>query len=798
MMPGTIDARFAAILVFLSVLIVSPVLAQESIPQLTRIDESGLEISLDGFLDESVWNDIPVIDGMRVIDPDTLADAPYATHSKIFYTERGIYVGVMNFQPGDTLLARMTSRDTQLDRDGFVVGIDASGDGLYGFFLRINLGDSMTDATILPERQMNMQWDGSWNGATQALADGWSVEYFIPWSMMPLPRVTDARRIGIYLERQVGHLGGEVWSNPPLPRTVNEFLSAYQKYELRDIEARTQLTYYPFVSSVTDTIKDETDYKIGTDIYWRPTTNTLLSATLNPDFGNVESDDVVVNLTAFETFYPEKRTFFLEGQDIFNTSPRTSGRGGPGGPITLLNTRRIGGAADYTVPADVDVVATDLSQPSDLLGAVKVVGQAGNWRYGTLLAVEDDSRIRGIQDDGTPVRLEAKGKDFTIGRLLYEDTSAGGRRAIGWMGTNASHADIDAATHGIDAHYFSADNRWVVDSQIMYSDVEGTTGLGGFTDIGFRPRRGVQHSLAATYIDDKLDINDLGFLSRNDQMNLDYNYFLNESDVEGLRSRSTAFFVTNQWNTDGQPVRLRLAANRSYTTLSNNSFNFSLQYFPSRIDDRLGRGSGDFRTVSRWGGQIGFDTDRSKPVSFGLRFNPGTEEIGGRDLSTSAIIAWRPTDRFSVDLDVGYTDREALLVYRGGGNYTSFEATQWSPRLETSYFITAKQQLRLSLQWTALKAFEDKFYQVNSEERERLIEVANPDNDPDDFVISRMTFQVRYRWEIAPLSDLFIVYTRGSNLPRDEFGTYPELFERTWNDKIVDTLAFKLRYRLGS
>ena len=141
-------------------------------PQLTRIEEEDANIELDGFVDEAVWERIPVVDGMRVIDPDTLAEAPYETHVRMFYTERGIYVSAVNFQPPDTLVARMTSRDTRLDRDGFVVGLDTSGEGLYGYFLRLNLGDSMTDATLLPERQMNMQWDGSWSGFTQALEDG--------------------------------------------------------------------------------------------------------------------------------------------------------------------------------------------------------------------------------------------------------------------------------------------------------------------------------------------------------------------------------------------------------------------------------------------------------------------------------------------------------------------------------------------------------------------------------------------------------------------------------------------------
>ena len=794
--------RLASIICLLASLPLSELTAQDGIavqlPQITRIEQSDAEITIDGFIDEDVWKDLPVIDGMKVIDPDTLADTPYETHVRFFYTERGIYLSAMNFQPQETLMARMTSRDVRLERDGFVVAIDASGEGLYGFYLRINLGNSLTDATILPERTFNFQWDGPWLARTQALENGWSAEYYIPWSMMPLPQVDDDRKIGIYLERQVGHLQGEAWANPPLPGTVNQFLSAFEKYELKDIEPRRQLTYYPFASGIYDGVRDESTYKVGTEIFWRPTSNSLLSASLNPDFGNVESDDVVVNLTAFEVFFPERRVFFLEGQDVFNTSPRTSGRGGPGGPISLLNTRRIGGAAIYDVPDEVNVVPTDLSQPSELIGAVKLTGQSGNWRYGTLLASETESQIAGTLDDGTQVTLNAVGRDFSIARLLYEDTSSGGRRAIGWMGTNLSHPTIDATAHAVDMHYFSADNRFVIDTQIMHSNVDGKTGNGFLGDVAFRPRRGLQHGLRATYIDDTLDINELGFLTRNDQMNLDYNMFNIESDVPGLRQRTTSLFISNQWNTDGEPVRLGLFLNRGYNTLNNNTYDVSLRYFPERIDDRLGRGTGDFKVEGRYGLNLGFRTNPADKLAFNFDLNLDQDELGPARTGASARFTWRPNDRFSSDLRLDYTDREALLVHKGSGSYTSFESHQWAPRLEMNYFLNAWQQLRFTLQWTALKAFEDRFWQVDSQNLDFLQPVAKSDEDSDNFTISRLTFQARYRWEIAPLSDLFVVYTRGSNLPTDSFETFQDLLVQSWTDTIVDTLAIKLRYRFGS
>ncbi len=85
-----------------------PLMAQQSLPQLTRVDESDANINLDGFVDEAVWEGIPVVDNMRVINPDTLAETPFETHVRMFYTERGIYISAVNYQPAETLVARMT------------------------------------------------------------------------------------------------------------------------------------------------------------------------------------------------------------------------------------------------------------------------------------------------------------------------------------------------------------------------------------------------------------------------------------------------------------------------------------------------------------------------------------------------------------------------------------------------------------------------------------------------------------------------------------------------------------------
>jgi len=763
--------------------------------QMAQVGSDVADIELDGFLNEAVWQTLPAFDGMRVINPDTLAPAPLPTESRIFYNQRGIYVGVMNYQPAETLVARMSSRDDGVQRDGYVISIDASGEGLYGYYLRVNLGGTLSDGTILPEKQISRDWDGPWQAETRELENGWSAEIFIPWSMMTLPDSGDSRQIGIYTERMYA-AENETWSWPALPSTNPQYLSAFQTFELQGVSPSTQFTFYPYASTTHNNITGDTEGRVGADLYWRPNSNTQLSATLNPDFGTVESDDIVVNLGAFETFFSEKRAFFLEGQEVFTASPRASG--GPFGPTTVLNTRRIGAAPDFDIPAGVQTRVTERNTPTELLGAVKITGSQGNWRYGSLLASEDDTVIRGTAADGSRVNLQAQGRDFAIGRLLYEDTSGGGRRGIGWIGTRLQHPDREATVNGVDVAWFSRDTRWVFDGQLLHSDVDDVTGKGGFFDLNYRPSRGVDHAFTGTFLDDKLNINDVGYVQRNDHYMLDYRLSITESGLTRYRSRQRTMNVINQWNGDGRPVRLGLFFGQNLTFQDNTQLNTNFRYFPPRVDDRLSRGNGTFKIPHRLAYDFTWRSDRSRPLSYSVGISNSQEDLGANNINYSLGLNWQPNDRFSTGLEVDYRVRDSWLVHQGDNRLTAFTAVGWFPELNASYFINAKQQFRLSMQWTGIKAQEDEFYLIDQTDVRHLNQVARPGWAPGDFNVSQMSFQARYRWEIAPLSDLFIVYTRGSNLPRTAQGDYQDLLFDAWSERITDTVVIKLRYRLGS
>lgn len=768
-----------------------------------KFTEQEINISIDGTLDEEVWRKVQSFDNMVVIEPDTLTEGQLATESRFFYTDKGIYVGVNNQQDPSSLVARLSSRDKFINRDGIEFGLDTSGDGLYGYWFGLNLGGTLMDGTMLPEKQFSSQWDGPWRGATTQTDTGWMAEMFLPWSMMSMPDRTDIRRMNFYLMRKVSYLD-ETWMWPALPYTMSTFLSSMQPLQLRDVNPKKQFTFYPFGSTTYDNIKSDSKYKTGFDIYWRPSSNLQLTTTVNPDFGNVESDDVVVNLTSFETFFPEKRSFFLEGNEIFVTSPRAqiSSFGSSSRfrrePTTLLNTRRIGGAPrDPDLPDDVDIAGIELSKPTELLGAAKVTGQQGRLRYGMLAAFEDDTQFDATRN-GVPYNAEQAGRNFGVARLLYEDTSGGGRRSVGWLGTLVSHPEQDASVHGVDLHYMSSSKKWLWDLQLMHSDVARTTGDGGFIDVKYTPKRGVTHKFTFDYLDDTLDINDLGFIRRNDSIKTYYNYSRSDSGLTRVRNRRLSFSLWQEYNTAGRLLRRAAFSNTSWTLNNNSRIATGVNYAAANWDDRDSDGNGSYKLNERWMAGFGWFSDTSKKISVKFMANALKEDLESWAHDGTVSLTFRPNDRFSIVADIKYTHHNEWLLHWSGRKFTSYKAEFWAPLIEMDLFLTAKQQFRITAQWAGIKAFQKKFHEVPVGDGDLVPVAITPESYNRDFTISRLTFQARYRWEIAPLSDLFVVYTRGSNLPdspQEDFGT---LLSEAWTNKIVDVLVIKLRYRLGN
>ena len=759
-------------------------------------EASDVEIVIDGVVEEGVWQQLPAHEEFYVTDPDTLERATLRSQWRFFYTDRGFYIAAQCDQDTERLVERLSARDLGfLNRDYVSFTLDTSGEARYGYWFQLNLGGSRSDGTVQPERRFSDSWDGAWYGETARTPSGWSAEFFIPWSIMSMPHIEGERQMGIVMQRNIAYRN-ERYGYPPLPFTKPKFISGFQKLVLGEINPRQQLSFFPQVSSTYNAMADSTTGQAGLDVFWRPSPNLQVTATANPDFGTVEADSVIINLTAIETFFPEKRLFFLEGQEIFN--PTGGGGGFSGGSSArLLHTRRIGQRPFRPeLPDNATFESEQFRQPSDLLGAAKATGQVGSLRYGVLTAIEDDTTFYGMQDEER-VAVNQSGRDFGVVRALWENSN-GDYKGLGFMSTRLEHPMIQASTHSFDGSYFSDSGKVRLQSLLFISDIEGTdNGYGGSLELDYAPRQGVTHQLEFESFDDELNLNFMGYLPRNDIDKVDYQFRMRKT-TERFKERDTEFRIERAFNGAGQVIDASMRFEQDFTFNNNTRFRVRARHNPGGYDDRNSFGNGTFYEGSRSGLEMRYSSNSARRFYFSLSSEYRTEALGGANVQSGSFLIWRPSDRMTMHASIFYSNRDSWLLFRGDRRFTAFASESWAPRFGTDLFITAKQHLRMDLEWRAIKAHENAFYQLPVDDT-RLVEVADPSPTTfDDFAISRLNMQIRYRWELAPMSDLFIVYSRNSELPGAIQYGFGEQFSRTFDHPFSEGLVVKLRHHLGT
>jgi hypothetical protein len=188
-------------------------------------------------------------------------------------------------------------------------------------------------------------------------------------------------------------------------------------------------------------------------------------------------------------------------------------------------------------------------------------------------------------------------------------------------------------------------------------------------------------------------------------------------------------------------------------------------------------------------------TDASRPLSFSTSIGGLQEDLGDWTLNLTAGVTARLSDSLYFDLDLAYKRRTGWVVYQGGREFGAFDAIDLQPSFDLNWFLAADHQIKFSFQWAGVKAYERQAYRVPSADGalQRRAGAAGP----RDFTVSLLTTQVRYRWEIAPLTDFYVVYNRGNQLPPTEADAFGDLLSDAFQDPVVSSLVVKLRYRFG-
>ncbi len=689
------------------------------------------DLKLDGVPDEAIWQQAQVFDEFRVTNPFTLATPTHRTTARLLALPEGLAVAFVCEQPpGTPRVKPRANRDGSSNADRVNFAVDLDGDGRLAYNFMVTLGNAIGDEVITNENQYNADWDGVWRHALHEGENQWSVEMLIPWSVAAM-REGDSpeRSIGVYFDRVIAsrnERSGAPHASYMRPRFVSEFA----RVQVPRHRGGGLLSIVPYASAQYDLLHDRADGRAGLDLFWKPSGRFQLSAALNPDFGQVEADDLVVNFDAIEVFFSDKRPFFTENQGIFNVTTPDSGR--------LVYTRRIGGGRD------------DGEGAADIDAAIKVNGSAGGFDYGTLVAVESD-----YADD--------IGRAFFVQRLVRNLGTA----TLGYLGTwtDRPWLEREAQVHAVDA-IWRPSARWLVSGQVLGSFIdqrgESRNGSGAWFRAFYTPEQRFQHELEMTHFDRRLDFNDVGYQRRGNFNELEWTSIFRQTGFDSNDwRRSTTWAVEPQvrYNDSGDrlPPELLLTANTSLS--EGGTFYSEMLYAWRGYDDLISRGHGKVAMEPRL--RSFYNYYESPRVGRWLWFAGLYMTQEGNDgyaIQPELIARYFIRDNLNVRLLFFPRWSQDWLIWREDTLFASYRRKQRRLDLDVNWFPGGRHELRLKAQWLGIDAYDPNPYRLDA--RGHLVD--SPDS-VSPFTSNTFGVQLRYRYEFAPQRELYVVYARGGD-----------------------------------
>jgi hypothetical protein len=442
-------------------------------------------VVVDGRLDEAAWKDAPRQNSFTQRFPTYGGKASLDTSFAVLYDDSAVYVGVWANDPEPAKIRRtLHRRDLDALADVIAVGFDSYRDKRTAFVFQLNAAGVQRDMMVFDDVNIDDTWDAVWTGNVSVNGEGWSAEFRIPLNQLRYSAAS-SHEWGLQVVRNVAR-SNEQSSWSPWPRTGSEVASKFGIIAGIDgLKPSRRLELLPYASGgIQSTPVDEGDplddgfggvANAGLDLKYGLGSAFTLSATINPDFGQVEADPSAVNLSANELFFAERRPFFLEGADLFRIPMDVNN-----GNETAFYTRRIG-AAPSVEPPDYEY----LQQPSatTIYSAAKVTGKSRGWSVGVLDAVTAEETATIIDADGnrqqpivaplTNYAVARVKRDWREGRTTVGLSGTAVNRALAGTGLESSFHD-QAYTLGATLSHRWAKNAWQLDMSWLGSLVHGT------------------------------------------------------------------------------------------------------------------------------------------------------------------------------------------------------------------------------------------------------------------------------------------------------------------------------------
>ncbi|RPI74020.1 MAG: hypothetical protein EHM47_04730 [Ignavibacteriales bacterium] len=663
-------------------------------------------VNIDGRLNEETWNRITPISKFIQRDPDEGKNPTQKTEVKIAYDDAALYVAARMYDSSpDSIIARLVRKDVDITSDLFGIFLDTYYDKRSGFYFGVNAAGTHYDGVLYNDTWDDNTWDGVWEGKVNIDEKGWTAELRIPFSQLRFHQ-NSKNTWGINLRRDIARNNEQNYF-VYVPKNENGFVSRFAnlkgingiippgKFELIPyLTTRAEYTHPepndPFNNGAAYIPGLGADFKVGLG------TNLNLNATLNPDFGQVEIDPAVINLSDVETFFTEKRPFFVEGSTIFNF-----GQGGASNywgfnwsNPNFFYSRRIGRTPQGSTP---DADYTDYPDGTHILGAAKITGKIGDdWNVGVIQSVTQREFAK-LQNKGIRSEVEIEPATY-YGIFRAQNEINSGYQGVGFISTITNRFfkdeklrnDInkDAYVFGIDGWTFlDSSKTWVIAGWTGLSHVKGSTSR--ITDLqsnsqhyfqrpdansfsldssatsmtGFagrfhlnRQRGNFFFNSAFGFISPQFDLNDLGFLWRADVLNMHIGagYFWTEQ-TSIYRHLEAGGAVFRNYDYDGNITWEGIFHFGFIRFLNYYTMDWNLAYNPETVNNRLTRGGP--LTLNPPGYQINafVNSDSRKNLVIGAGFFTYQEIKYSYNWDFNTSIEFRPSSNVSISLEPYYS-----------------------------------------------------------------------------------------------------------------------------------------------
>ena len=657
------------------------------------------QIRIDGALDEPDWHSAPVTTRFTQSYPNPGAEPQQRTEVRVLYDNTSLYVGIRAFDSHpDSIAQPLARRDAfGIYSDWLAFSIDSYHDRRTSFGFAVNPRGVQKDEVISNDNVEDLNWDGVWQVTTAIDSLGWTAEFRIPLSQLRLGPVKNgaARVWGFQISRDIARYHErDTWS--PYTSQSPGYVSSFGDLTgLRDIPVPARLDLLPYASSKltrapgssANPLFRRNDLKpsVGGDLNYGLPNGLTLTATVNPDFGQVEVDPAVVNLTAFETFFPEKRPFFLAGSDVFQFG-QTQMEASYSSQI-FYYSRRIGRTPELSVPGS-DIAYVDAPQESSILGAVKLAGRTHGWTVGLMDGVTATETARYVTTSGVRGTSTVEPRtNYAVGRLRCDFND--GNTAIGGMitATNRNVADTlvkdalrsHAFLGGIDFDHSWNSRNWILSGYVTESSVAGTPAAITATQLSSahyyqRPDASYLHvdttrtsltghmaelalakrgkwfgSLDYKEVSPGFEINDLGFIPRTDYRSVVPAVGYQSNNPGRIFQQYSVEAVSfDVWNFGNTLIR------QSNTAFANATFNnlwaagLQATYAPDQLSDQLTRGGPLALIPGLWSFNASVSSDSRRPAIVSAELQYQHDAAAGFAQGANVTLDVRPTSAIHV------------------------------------------------------------------------------------------------------------------------------------------------------